>query len=125
MTSPLKCRCLRHVLIQIANSDPASVQLDASMPIKIRAVLANGRMVQGEGSKMSAAARYLLSQTPSFAGWQLAPMVNGDLSKATYRAPSEGSFMRLLQLTLPKAKIAPIPPVECPLERRICPREIE
>ena len=60
-------------------------------------------------------ARELLSRVESFEDWEIAPLVNGDLSKATYRAKNPASFIRLLQLSLPKSKFAPMPPLECKL----------
>ena len=113
MTSPDKCPCLRHVLIAIANADPASLALSSNAPTKIRIVFANGHLAQSENADMPKMARELLSRVESFEDWEIAPLVNGDLSKATYRAKNPASFIRLLQLSLPKSKSAPMPPLEC------------
>ena len=113
MTSPIKCPCLRHALIAIANADPASLTLSSAMPIKIRVVFANGHLSQAEASDMPPLAASLLRAVPSFEEWEIAPLVNGDLSKATYKALNPRSFIRLIQLSLPKSKLAPMPPLEC------------
>ena len=113
MTSPDKCPCLRHVLIAIANADPASLAMSSNAPTRIRIVFANGHLAQSENADMPKMARELLSRVKSFEDWEIAPLVNGDLSKATYRAKNPASFIRLLQLSLPKSKLAPMPPLEC------------
>ena len=113
MTSPSKCPCLRHVLIAIANADTASLALSSNAPTKIRVIFANGRFSMAEARDMPKLAHEILSRVASFADWEIAPLANGDLSKATYRATNPASFIRLLQLSLPKSKFAPMPPLEC------------
>lgn len=100
-------------MIAIANADPDSLALSSNAPTRIRIVFANGHLAQSENAGMPQMARELLSRVESFEDWEIAPLVNGDLSKATYRAKNPASFVRLLQLSLPKSKAAPMPPVEC------------
>ena len=64
---------------------------------------------------MPALASDLVRQIPSFSSWEIAPLINGDLTKATYRATG-GGFVRMIQLTLPKHKKASIPPLGCIFE---------
>lgn len=64
---------------------------------------------------MPAMASALLKAIPSFSSWEIAPLVNGDLTKATYRAVG-GGFVRMIQLTLPRHKKASIPPLGCIFE---------
>ena len=95
-----ECHCLRCLLSQAC---PPSAPISA--------VLASGRLVQ------SASPSWLLSRIPSFASWQYAPLVSGDLTRATYVNHGEGE-VRQIQIQLPKGKLYPIPPLQCRYEAK-------
>lgn len=106
MTSPSPCPCLRCLLLSLSRHKPY-------YPLeRLSCVLANGKAIHSAPSKIPPMAEWILSQNPSFSDWELAPLISGDLSSATYVNRGEG-FVRQLQLKLPASKLCPIPPLEC------------
>ena len=115
LNPPEQCPCLKCVLKRIAAMTPEQLAMSPTSPVLIKAVYANGRMDIADYSSMPSMASALLKEVPSFSSWEIAPLINGDLTKATYRATG-GGFVRMIQLTLPKHKKASIPPLGCIFE---------
>ena len=95
---------------KISKMTEAAAVLDPVIPISISVVIGAGKVERAQKrAQLPHMAAFILKNVKSFDGWELAPRLDGQITRVVYRKREPGEGINLIELQLSSSKAARIP----------------